>query len=900
MATGYEAGYVFKLYAGNKTTPGGNYNTYQFLASSSVGANEVPWDTSTRSYFPSLSNSSLGKMFSGSYQEIRYYDEILTVDPFEDYVMYPYSIDSTGVNTAPDTLIFRATLGGELYTSSISVHPKITGSWVTTSSFASNSNFYISNTNLFVPNKEFVYPNQFPSGIKNRVSNKVRQQNEVLPYSGSKEVNLPTNQTLSPFISVQQNVPESGSYTPNIDYVEIAFSPQNEINNDIAGQLGYFNLGDYIGDPRLVSSSAESYPALDALRNYYFEKYTSNYNIWDYIRLIKYFDNSLFKMIQDWIPARTDAATGIVIKQTVLERNKYPVPQPNITSSIAMIGSGSTNIPFSTENILITGSPVQIYTITGSTGGTMPNLFGLTSSQYTGNNVVNITQVWTGSTPSLSGSVLFTQSSQIEFFNGELSGSFIQVDNGELNEANPVKYASTQILSYASSGSTSTTPPVGTFTWQSSIGYNGIAYSLYVSSLYINEVDLNGLNIQESLGNLEAGDTLTFKVTGDVFDPSTSNDYAYTNPIVTGLITSVVAVSPTVWKINFNQNLGFQATYYYSTVNPYQLTWTDNKGSNSSTTFFMNPYIGEIPNWNNSYYNVLINNAVVRRPHTEFFDVDYSTSGIVAVNKNIIVSASRGTGSATPSTVPASNYTTARIANPRYKGSRTTSPIGSISQNYVNQQMTTGSTIGALANVESYCNWFAYFDTINPVSIAVDYYNSGWVGAVASGSAVHVLSLININGERIDLSPSNNLTSSIPSSTGSLPANTNPYFPNPLTSNIPILSSIFPFNIGSINGTKFTPVSIRQYVTSGSISVISGSFSTYNVISTGVQPLFSSVGNFNSVYGIPNETIVVLATGSFITPTGNTPGLLVPGNFNPNYQSSLLQIAQKAGFLNNI
>ncbi len=176
---------------------------------------------------------------------------------------------------------------------------------------------------LFVPNREFVYPNQFPAGIKNRVSNKIRQQNEVLPYSGSNEVNLPQNTALSPFISVQQEVPESGSYTPNIDYVEVAFSPQNEINNDIAGQLGYFNLGDYIGDPRLVSSSAESYPALDALRNYYFEKYTENYNIWDYIRLIKYFDNSLFKMIQDWVPARTDLASGIVVKQTTLERNKY-------------------------------------------------------------------------------------------------------------------------------------------------------------------------------------------------------------------------------------------------------------------------------------------------------------------------------------------------------------------------------------------------------------------------------------------------------------------------------------------------------------------------------------------------------------------------------------------------
>ena len=65
----------------------------------------------------------------------------------------------------------------------------------------------------------------------------------------------------------------SSSYTRDIDYVEVAFSPQNEINNDIAGQLGYFNIGEYIGDPRLVSSSAESYPALDGLRNYYFEKW---------------------------------------------------------------------------------------------------------------------------------------------------------------------------------------------------------------------------------------------------------------------------------------------------------------------------------------------------------------------------------------------------------------------------------------------------------------------------------------------------------------------------------------------------------------------------------------------------------------------------------------------------
>jgi hypothetical protein len=368
----------FTLYSANKNYEGEDGNYIGFISSSSVLAPDASWNSSLISYFGISSSLSDASRFLGSFQEIRYYTTPLSQSEFADYVMNPYSIDANGINTSPDTLAFRATLGGELYTSSISVHPKITGSWVITQSFfdgvsEANSNFNFETTPVFVPNTEIFYLNQFPAGIKNRVSDKIRQQNEILPYSGSKEVNLPQNTTLSPFISVQQSVAVSGSYTPNIDYVEVAFSPQNQINNDIAGQLGYFNIGEYIGDPRLVSSSAESYPALNDVRDYYFEKYTSNYNIWDYIRLIKYFDNSLFKMIQDWIPARTDAATGIVIKQTTLERNKYPVPQANITSSTAWVGSGSTNIPYLTENILITGSPIQIGYIEGGDGGSLNN-----------------------------------------------------------------------------------------------------------------------------------------------------------------------------------------------------------------------------------------------------------------------------------------------------------------------------------------------------------------------------------------------------------------------------------------------------------------------------------------------------------------------------------------------
>ena len=81
-----------------------------------------------------------------------------------------------------------------------------------------------------------------------------------------------------------------------------------------------------------------NYPDLDRLRDEYFSKYTHNYNLWDYIRLIKFYDNSLFKMIKDFVPARTSLATGIVIKPTLLERRKYPQPRTSANSVIAYVG----------------------------------------------------------------------------------------------------------------------------------------------------------------------------------------------------------------------------------------------------------------------------------------------------------------------------------------------------------------------------------------------------------------------------------------------------------------------------------------------------------------------------------------------------------------------------------
>ena len=740
----------YTLIAANKNYQGEDGNYIGFQASSSVNSTSDSWDISSNFYLGYNGGSTLGKVFSGSFQELRFYTTPLSQSGFDDYVMNPYSIDSNGINTAPDTLAFRATLGGELYTSSISIHPKVTGSWVTTQSFTGTSTFKFNTTPVFVPNTEIIYLNQFPAGIKNRVSNKIRQQAEILPYSGSEETNLPTNQVLSPFISVQQSVAVSGSYTPNIDYVEIAFSPQNEINNDIAGQLGYFNIGEYIGDPRLVSSSAESYPALDAIRDYYFEKYTSNYNIWDYVRLIKYFDNSLFKMIADWTPARTDLASGIVIKQTTLERNKYPVPQPNITSSIANIGSGSTNIPYQTENIYITGSPIQMVKITGSDGGSFNSMMNVqnyfyfyTSSiilsgsndnlytvnlpapgdylikviatnepgatyfniydgnQLTGNNIFNdyntdfnvyisasleydyltfenvlgssgenltieslsiqslnqnttaVNQVWTGSTPSLSGSVLFTESTQEEFYNGELSGSIITVENGNLNDCIVI-----ETLEYQQSGI--------------SLGTQDINYKFLDDQSYYLVIKATNNTGQSNAGFF-------------ISNTYNSAQRYFTSPYIPSGGTYEVTLLINNNVVDINSTLNVLQTPYVS----FQPFFSAGSGFDVTASVYQN-YI-------EPDCLVLAGNIDVQRVNNEFFDVDFSTNAITAVNASVIISASRGTGSATPSTVPASNYTTARITNPRYNGCKLTSP---------NINIGTGSQ---LPNIEQYGKFALYY-----------------------------------------------------------------------------------------------------------------------------------------------------------------------------------------------
>jgi hypothetical protein len=278
---------------------------------------------------------------------------------------------------------------------------------------------------------------------------------------------------LSPFTTTQyyQYDIEKTSNT-----VEAAFTPADSINASITSsgyvtsstQPGYFNIMQYIGAPNLQYSSSYT-PLVELSSNYFYNTYTSRYNVWDFIRVIKYYNNSLFKMIKDWVPARASADTGIVVKSHMLERNKYARHEPYvvISGSIGDIGmvtiEGSAPGGFLYNTSYTASIPVQyqsnsVYLTTASGSVNQISNAGAENftGEYSGSNIyisnefpqVEVSSYiypWTSSVPftAVSGNIMFTTYS-IDYLLNNVTGSvisqrFLDLDYGQTQNA-PTNY----------------------------------------------------------------------------------------------------------------------------------------------------------------------------------------------------------------------------------------------------------------------------------------------------------------------------------------------------------------------------------------------------------------------------------------------------------------------------
>ena len=233
---------------------------------------------------------------------------------------------------------------------------------------------------------------------------KIRLDNTGSLISGS---------TLSNSVSI---IKRDDKYTDDLHVIEVGFSPTDNIDNYIISRslatssLSSFNIDNYIGDPNNLY--LDNYSGLESIATTILSGSlgtSGSYDLRDYVRLIKFYDNTIFKMVKDFIPARAVADTGIVIKPNLLNRSK--------AKSVIVTGSrpeysGSIDTAF----------------ISGRSVNTFKNANTEKTTQY-----YDHPQTPTGigtTTPHYQGEATY---------NGEVSGSFITVSNTDLNSANPYK-----------------------------------------------------------------------------------------------------------------------------------------------------------------------------------------------------------------------------------------------------------------------------------------------------------------------------------------------------------------------------------------------------------------------------------------------------------------------------
>ena len=93
------------------------------------------------------------------------------------------------------------------------------------------------------------------------------------------------------------------------------------INHEILRFFGDFELGNYIGDPMEMYN--KTYEGFKEVQNTFFKHGFGKLDFSYYLSVLEsYLDPSLFKNIENIIPARTQLISGLVVEPSLLERNK--------------------------------------------------------------------------------------------------------------------------------------------------------------------------------------------------------------------------------------------------------------------------------------------------------------------------------------------------------------------------------------------------------------------------------------------------------------------------------------------------------------------------------------------------------------------------------------------------
>ena len=274
--------------------------------SMSILYNDNQWETG------STQNLVLGgNGYEGNIDEFRLWTVPLQRSKFDNHTLFPDAINGNSYTASTSDLIFRLDFE---YPKDRTADNNIKNVSINNSyneNFAYAQNFYSASTYpyQYTPYDRTVTANVPSLGLT--YGNKIRFESQELVGNLSHKVRA----TKKAFDRAPIDSNRLGLF----------FSPTKELNMDILKSFGDFNIDNYIGDPR--DEYKNSYGELEKLREYYFQR-LQNRNIYEYIRLVRYIDKSLFDVLTDLAPARAIVSKGLLIEPHFLERSKVRWDKP--------------------------------------------------------------------------------------------------------------------------------------------------------------------------------------------------------------------------------------------------------------------------------------------------------------------------------------------------------------------------------------------------------------------------------------------------------------------------------------------------------------------------------------------------------------------------------------------
>ena len=274
------------------TITGSTYNT-----SFHSGSNKL--------YIGGLANAS-GKSgytkFTGSMMEFRMWKTALSESKFDNHVATPNAYNGNHASASYTDLITRFSFNDNKDLSSDKNIPDVSGD-VSYTQTGSAVGFVNNSFGNIEEEHKLLVPNLGPNRL---MSSKIRIEDSKLLNN------------LNPKKKVEQSSFDLAPVDSN--KVGVYFAPSDVINEDIIRSVADLNFDKYIGDPR--DQFKQRYRGLKKVAESYWQKYTSPNNFWDYMRLIKYYDNSIFDLARKFMPARANSTFGIVIEPNIFERSK--------------------------------------------------------------------------------------------------------------------------------------------------------------------------------------------------------------------------------------------------------------------------------------------------------------------------------------------------------------------------------------------------------------------------------------------------------------------------------------------------------------------------------------------------------------------------------------------------